>query len=63
MRGAVALHVPLVDVRSVDQLAAEFPGVPERIVISVLAAYRRRGVARDDAVDFARHRLVDACAT
>jgi hypothetical protein len=63
MRGAVALHDRLVDVRSVDQLATEFPDVPERILISVLAAYRRRGVARDAAVDFARHRLLDACAT
>jgi hypothetical protein len=62
MRGALALADALVDVRSVDRLAAEFPHVPERILISVLAAYRRTGVGRELAVDLARHRLLDACA-
>ncbi len=61
MRGAPALAVPLVDVRSVDRLAAEFPigaGADRGLRPGCLSP--DRGVTHDAAVDFARHRLLDA---
>jgi hypothetical protein len=63
MHGETALREAIADVRALDLLAAEFPSLPDRIVTSVLDAYRRQGLSRTDAVRLAVRRLRDACAT
>jgi hypothetical protein len=62
MHGEVALREAIADVRAFDALAAEFPTLPDRILTSVLDAYRREGLSRAKAVRLALRRLHDACA-
>lgn len=63
MRGEDALREAIVDVQAHDLLAEEFPAVSDRIIDSVLAAYRRIGLGIGDALTCSRRRLQDACAT
>lgn len=51
------------DVHAREQLGHEFPQVPDRVIISVYAAYLCRKWTHLGAVRAARRRLHDACAT
>lgn len=48
------------DVQARERLARDFPGVPERIITAVFAAYRRVAPTPDAAFNAAHDRIADA---
>jgi hypothetical protein len=52
----------LADVEAQECLSREFPKLSDRVIVSVLAAYRRKRSTRVGAIQSARRRLRDACA-
>jgi hypothetical protein len=63
MDADIAVRKAVADVEAREQLAREFPRLSQRVIISVLAAYRRTRATRAGAIQSARLRLRDACAT
>ena len=52
----------IVECETQARLAGEFPAVPVRVIVSVLAAYRRITPSWPAAAHAARTRITDACA-
>jgi hypothetical protein len=49
--------------QAIARLKAEFPGVPERVVLHVFRGYYQRFGSVPPALDASRARIQDACAT
>jgi hypothetical protein len=48
--------------QAIDRLQAEFPGVPERVILDVFRGYYRLFDSVAPAVHASRERIADACA-